>query len=412
MAGFRCPGEFEIQSDVFVEWIPYSEPISGFNAYKSLVSIVKELTNEVNVHINCCPSVEGLYQECVNELKNGGVDVDKIHFTFFDADPDAFYFRDNGPNILTDDEGNTRAINTNWSFYGFYDPNDKLSLMSRLTGVHSAVCLNVTDIVDTDVVAEGGNRESNGQGVLMIVEQTEVELRNPTKSRDEIEKEYKRIFGAEKFIWIPRPMADDDDITIGPIDFKEDGTPVFGASGAMHTDEMARFIDESTILLAEVTDEEANSNMVSKENKKRLDDAYEAISKATDINGNPFKIVRIPAAAHYEFVVSPGDEMFEGYCEAVGDKFQDGTPLYKDRDLHLYAATSYCNFLICNGVVLGQRYWQEGLDEKIKEKDLAAQKILQECFPDRKVVMIDSLALNLCGGGVHCWTRNAYVPSN
>ena len=66
---------------------------------------------------------------------------------------------------------------------------------------------------------------------------------------------------------------------------------------------------------------------------------------------------------------------------------------------------------MCNGVVLGQRYWQEGMDEAIKEKDAQAEAALKACFPDRKVVMIDSLALNMAGGGVHCWTKNVYVPA-
>lgn len=58
------------------------------------------------------------------------------------------------------------------------------------------------------------------------------------------------------------------------------------------------------------------------------------------------------------------------------------------------------------GIVLGQRYYHEGMDPVIKEKDEQAERVLQECFPDRKVVMIDSFALNLMGGGVHCWTKD------
>lgn len=85
-------------------------------------------------------------------------------------------------------------------------------------------------------------------------------------------------------------------------------------------------------------------------------------------------------------------------------------PPWPEDELHLFGATSYCNFLVCNGLVLGQRYWQEGMDESIKEKDAQAEAALQAAFPDRKVVMIDSLALNMAGGGVHCWTKNVYVP--
>lgn len=46
------------------------------------------------------------------------------------------------------------------------------------------------------------------------------------------------------------------------------------------------------------------------------------------------------------------------------------------------------------------------MNEVVKEKDEQAKAVLESCFPDRKVIMIDSLALNLSGGGVHCWTKD------
>ena len=34
------------------------------------------------------------------------------------------------------------------------------------------------------------------------------------------------------------------------------------------------------------------------------------------------------------------------------------------------------------------------MSEVVKEKDEQAKAVLESCFPDRKVIMIDSLALN------------------
>jgi agmatine deiminase len=68
-------------------------------------------------------------------------------------------------------------------------------------------------------------------------------------------------------------------------------------------------------------------------------------------------------------------------------------------------AQSYCNFLISNGVVLAQKYWRPGMPVSVREKDLAAQKILQKIFPDREVVAINTLAINFGGGGIHCTTQ-------
>lgn len=409
--GFRYPGEFEPQTDVFVEWVPFAEPIKGYDAWAPITEIVRNLMEEVTVHINCCPTVDGLLADCKKTLVDAGIDIEQIKFTQFDEDPTSFYFRDNGPNVMVNDKGETLVVNPSWSFYGRYGKNDGLQNFSRLAGVHAAVTLGCTNIIDSDMVSEGGDREFNGAGILMAVEDTEVRKRNLEYTKEQIEAEYKKIWNVEKIIWLPQPLFDDDDFTQAPLDFKEDGTPIVGSSFAAHADEMCRFIGKNKILLAEVTEEEAASNVISRENKRRLDACYEILKNETDLEGNPFEIYRIPTSAHIEYIQRPGDDLFDYYHELVGDSFKDGTPWDNEGDLHLFAATSYCNFLVCNGVVLGQRYWQPGMDEAIKVKDAQAEEALNKCFPDRKVVMIDSLALNFAGGGVHCWTKNVFIPS-
>ena len=66
------------------------------------------------------------------------------------------------------------------------------------------------------------------------------------------------------------------------------------------------------------------------------------------------------------------------------------------------AALSYFNFIITNKVIIGQNIWREGMPEELKLKDEIAAQILQSVFPNRKVIMIDALAVNLGGGGIHC----------
>jgi len=62
--------------------------------------------------------------------------------------------------------------------------------------------------------------------------------------------------------------------------------------------------------------------------------------------------------------------------------------------------------LITNSLVLAQKYYKEGMSLDIKTKDEEAFNILQNIFPDRKVIAINTLPLNLYGGGIHCNTRN------
>jgi agmatine deiminase len=42
------------------------------------------------------------------------------------------------------------------------------------------------------------------------------------------------------------------------------------------------------------------------------------------------------------------------------------------------------------------------MPNELKVKDEKAAQILQSVFPNRKIIMIDALAVNLGGGGIHC----------
>lgn len=66
------------------------------------------------------------------------------------------------------------------------------------------------------------------------------------------------------------------------------------------------------------------------------------------------------------------------------------------------AALSYLNFIITDKGVLGQSCWREGMPSALKRNDDKAAQILQSVFPNRKIIMIDALAVNLGGGGIHC----------
>jgi agmatine deiminase len=70
------------------------------------------------------------------------------------------------------------------------------------------------------------------------------------------------------------------------------------------------------------------------------------------------------------------------------------------------------NFLVSNGIVLGQKYWKKGLVPDIQERDEEARRILQQVFPGRKIVMLDALSVNWGGGGIHCITMHEPAVNN
>lgn len=126
---FRFPGEFEPQTDVFINWLPdYCAGEDGDKGREVLVEVVKNLLGHVNVHVNC--GCETSLEACKQMLADAGVDVSDpdtegqrntaadngdekfspfIRFTQFDDW--SVSIRDNGPDVMIDDEGNTLAVN-------------------------------------------------------------------------------------------------------------------------------------------------------------------------------------------------------------------------------------------------------------------------------------------------------------
>jgi agmatine deiminase len=126
-----------------------------------------------------------------------------------------------------------------------------------------------------------------------------------------------------------------------------------------HIDEIARFVSANKILCAYEDNTED-------ENFKILDDNYQVLKNATDQNGKSFEIIKLPMP-HM---------------------------LYDDG---IKAPVSYCNFYIANDIVLMSKFNDEN--------DAKAQKIIQDCFPDRKVVAIDCREIIYGGGAIHCMTQ-------
>ncbi|MDZ5034713.1 agmatine deiminase family protein, partial [Clostridium perfringens] len=150
-----------------------------------------------------------------------------------------------------------------------------------------------------------------GNGVLITIEDTEVTKRNPLYSKQQVEDEFKQLFNVEKVIWVPHPTFDDENRFEGVLDVVDGENVYRSASANGHIDEMCRFVSENTILLAEISDEEANTLNSAKITKERLDKAYEILKNATDINGNPFKILRMPCPDPIYITAESGDILNE-----------------------------------------------------------------------------------------------------
>ena len=403
---FRYAGEFEEQEAVIVGWPRIIQPVKGMFTEGVMVQVVKALIGQVEkVIVNC--GWPGTYDRCRELLTESGVDLKDITITQM---PDMMHWaRDYGPDIMKNDKGEMRLVHFRFDMYGMGEEDSEMSTLCHKYAPHMAAELGCFDIVSSCLISEGGDKEFNGAGVMMAIEETEVAKRNGSMTRDEVEAEFKRVFDLKKVIWLPKCHWEEEPSTIGVLDYV-DGKPVYRSGSANgHIDELARFVDKNTVLLLEVDEEEAKSLESARITKERCDMAYEVLKNETDAEGTPLNIIRIPAPIPEYVVTTPEDwtnrTWGRRFAENEAALLDDGTPI-PEGEIIMQPAMSYINYLVCNRVVIAQCYWREGKPEAIRQRDEEAMAALRKAYPGRTIVPIYSMDLNIRGGGIHCATKN------
>jgi agmatine deiminase len=408
----RVPGEWEPQQATILTWFDkdFYQNMSVDSVHLKMVkSLVKN--NEIIINVKN----EKHRKHIISVLEKNQVNTNKITFRKADFNFElGNYPRDFGPEWTYDTEQNLRVIDMSWSYYGYLAGKGlfKKALNKPIERYDRRIAkqLGVRILNKTDLVSEGGAKEFNGDGVLMVVEPTELS-RNQGYSKEEIDKKYKQLFNLKKVIWLPFPTYEDEHMFMGLIeDEKGDKSVLRSASANGHIDEFCRFVNPTTILLAEVTEEEAQKSELHRINKKRLDACFNILKKETDAFGKLFTIIRMPMPEPLFFDLNDNNEISDRTKSIKKllncNLLKDGTDIDKVKDLKILPALSYCNFSIANGVVLSSTYWQEGLPEIIKQKDQKSFDILKKAFPESEVIPINTLAINFNGGGLHCNTRH------
>mgnify|MGYP001788154184 CR=1 FL=1 len=328
-----------------------------------------------------------------NLLKNNNVSILKFPYR-------EFWARDFGPSFLINENGEKAMADFMFNTWGYNDTSDVEAKIDEKLDEAIANYYKIP-IISTNIVSEGGDHELNSKGTLLLVEAVE-KHRNPGQTLNEITDEFKRVLGVTKVIWLKQGVRDDDNSTLGKIEGpnKKMFYTVLTTNG--HVDEFARFVNDSTILLAWVKPEE-RSSAVEIESAKRMEVNYNILKNANDQNGKSFKIIKVPMPFPVLNTLQPGDGVYDILSQLT---YRDGSKFPKGKPVDVIAAASYLNFLIANKVVLMAKYWKPNLPLEIKKRDEEAFNIIQNAFPDKKVIAINTLAVNLGGGGIHCITIN------
>jgi agmatine deiminase len=125
---------------------------------------------------------------------------------------------------------------------------------------------------------------------------------------------------------------------------------------------------------------------------------YNILKNATDQDGKSFEIIRVPQAK--TITVTSDDHAF--FQDFINMEFEDGTVIKDGEPVKLILAASYLNFIVTNGVVIIPSYWKEGRSEEFRQKDEAFKQIIEKVFPERDIIQINTEAINIGGGGIHC----------
>jgi len=256
------------------------------------------------------------------------------------------WIRDYGPIFVKrTGRGSASVAATKWKFNAWGNKYDDL-LMDDATGSEIARSAGLKTF-ETGVVLEGGSIDANGRGTLLTTEQCLLNKnRNPQLGKAELEELLHDFLGVSSFVWLERGIKGDD----------TDG----------HVDDVARFVDENTVVC--MTEEDPGDA-----NHKVLERNQAILKGHRDEQGRRLEVV--PIAMPRE----------------IG---ADGGRL----------PASYANFYIGNSAVLVPVFGDA-------KRDSDALEALSEFFHGRKMVPVDCRELVYGLGGIHCVTQQQPAPS-
>jgi len=331
--GYAMPAEWTPHEATWLAWPhdPVTWPERVPQVERAYVQMIRALAPHERVEL--LVKDETTKARARDLLRAAGV---KDGVRFHDLPTADSWIRDYGPTFVKDAKGDVAMVD--WRFNAWGNKYDSLlrddGIPPKLEGLVGCRRFEV------DAVMEGGSIEVDGAGTVLTTEQCLLNAnRNPDLGRPEVERLLHDHLGVDRVLWLKEGIVGDD----------TDG----------HIDDLARFVDASTIVAA-VEDDPGDENYdVLQDNLKRLRSFRNA-------SGRPYHVVELPMPGRV------GDE--EGRLPA-----------------------SYANFYIANGVVLLPIFGHEN--------DARAEKVLKGLFPRRTIVPIRCEDLVWGMGTIHCVTQ-------
>jgi len=345
---FRMPAEWEPHRATWISW-PHHEPDWPGKlgpipwVYAEIARVIAD-----HEHIEILCQSEEIRATACEILDAHAVRRDRVRLHLVPTD--RVWLRDSAPTGVLD--GSDNLVWLNWAFNA-WAKYDNWSQDAKVGEAIAAItsCRRVEPARADGggrIVLEGGGIEVNGDGLILVTEEwllSHTQVRNVGLERSDYERIFADWLGIRHTIWLGEGCVGDD--THG------------------HIDDVARFVDHRTIVVAVETDPRDDNHERSMDNLHRLE-------RATQSPGiGPLRIVPLPF---------PRPVMMKG----------ERLP------------ASYANFYIGNGVVLVPTFNDPN--------DRIALNTLAELMPSHRVVGIHSVDLVWGLGTLHCLTQQEPAP--
>jgi agmatine deiminase len=273
---------------------------------------------------------------------------------------DDAWMRDIGPSFVVDGAGRRRGVDWRFNAWGGHD-GGLYSPWDRDDRVAAKVLETEGDgRYRAPIVLEGGAIHVDGEGTVLTTEECLLNRnRNPELDRAGIEAALHAYLGTRKVVWLGAGVYEDE----------TDG----------HVDNLAAFARPGVVLLTWVEDPVDPQHAISA-------DALARLEAATDAEGRPFEVIKLPAPGPLTITAAEAVEAAEGtQPRRAGDRM----------------AASYANFYLGNSRVVYPL-----LDPS---RDAEAAEILAATFPTHEIVGVPAREILLGGGNIHCITQQ--VPA-
>jgi agmatine deiminase len=341
----RWPAEWEPHAATWIGW-PHHEP-DWPGKFEPIPWVYAEIARVLHrtepVNILC--SSEAHIEEARAALLAHDVNLERC--ALHGVPTDRVWLRDSGPTGVYGASGLEwiRWKFDAWAKYDNYERDARVpETMAELSGV-SLVCAQRPDSAQP-LVLEGGGIETNGAGTLLVTEEwllSDVQVRNPGMTRADYERAFAQYLGTSRTIWLGNGAVGDD--THG------------------HIDDICRFVDAHTLVLAYEEDSADANHEASVDNLHRLETAARTFAGG-------LRIVTLP---YPRPVIMAGERL----------------------------PASYANFYIANEVVIVPTFNDRN--------DRVALNTLAELFPFREIVGIHAVDLVWGLGTLHCLTQQQPV---